>query len=507
MVAAMTAGVLLAMESVATAGAAGQIKRGGSLTVLESGTQWPNLDPALDAQDTADATMLDQIYGQLLEVGPNGTFVPDLATGYHYSNSNLTLNLTIRKGVKFSDGTPFSAAAVAASMNRVLSSSFSCICDANFKDVTSIVASGNTVELNLAKPSAIIVESIVGEGPDWTIPPDALSSETEATFEQSPFGAGPFKVVSNIPSSVLTLTRNSDYWAKGEPYLGTLIFQSVAGGDQAANYAFESGSGQVLTGLSTPSIISGDKAQYHVTELPGSANKAITYNPNSAPFNNILAREAVAYATNGKVLLNALAPRFGTVGESEATPADLYYQAIVPGYQAYNLAKAKSLVQQLGGLSFTLVCNGGSSLESELCVALQSQLANAGITMNPTPVPLATYLSDVAHKTYQAFLNDVGGFDPDVGVQGLPSDFSSTGSLSGYTDGSLDGLINKTEAFVSAKNRQIAFDVVYAYIAKQAYADVLFAVDGAVVADKNVVGIEYFSGPQRLVNFEAVYVK
>jgi len=507
MLAAISAGVLLATGTVASAGSTSQIKRGGTLTVLESGTQWPNLDPALDAQDAADATMLDAIYGQLLEVGPKGTFVPDLATGYYYSNGNLTLNITIRKGVKFSDGTPFSAQAVAASMNRVLSSSFSCICDANFKDVTSIVASGNTVKMNLATPSAIIVESIVGEGPDWTIPPDALSSETEATFEQSPFGAGPFKVVSNIPGNVLTLTRNPNYWAKGEPYLSSLIFQSVAGGDQAANYALQAGSGQVLTGLSTPSIITGDKSQYQVIDLPGSANKAITYNPNSAPFNNVLAREAVEYATNGKVLLNALAPRFGTVGESEATPADLYYEATVPGYPAYNLTKAKSLVQQLGGLSFTLVCNGGSSLESELCVALQSQLANAGITMNPTPVPLATYLSDVAHKTYQAFLNDVGGFDPDVGVQGLPSDFASTGSLSGYTDGSLDGLINKTEAFVSSKNRQKAFDAVYAYIASHADADVMFAVDGAVVADKNVVGLTYFSGPARVLNFETVYVK
>ena len=492
----------------ATTGGSGltKVTRGGVLTVIGSSLAWPNLDPALDAQDAADSNILNAIYGQLLEAGPNGTYVPDIALGYSFSDHNLQITLPIRKGVEFSDGTPLNAAAVAASITRVLSPAFSCICDANFKDVTSITSTANAVQLHLATPNATILESFIGEGPNWTVPPDALTNETEASFELMPFGAGPFEVQSNITSSKLVLQRNPHYWAKGEPYLDGLTYLSVTG-DQSANFALQSGEGQVVTGLSTAALILGDKSQFKVDEIAGAANKAITFNPAIAPFNNPMAREAIYLATNPKELLNAVAPNFGKLSESQSTSSDLFYEAKVPGYPVFNVAKAQKLVQQLGGLSFTLICNGGSTLESQICVALQSQMAAAGITMTPSPVPLASYLVSVHGKTYQALLNDTGDFDPDVGVQGLPSDFQTGGAVSGYTDPTLFGLINKTEAFVGNANRQRVFYQVYKYISDNFYSDELFSSNVAVVTAKNVEGLKVIPGPAVELNYEYVWLK
>ena len=66
----------------------GQVKSGGSITVLESSGYsgaWSNLDPAQDNEGAALQDFNSAIYGQLFELGPNGAVVDDLASGYSFS--------------------------------------------------------------------------------------------------------------------------------------------------------------------------------------------------------------------------------------------------------------------------------------------------------------------------------------------------------------------------------------------------------------------------------------
>ncbi len=56
---------------------------------------------------------MNAVYGQLFELGAKGAIIPDLATGYPFSTDAKTVTLDLRQGVKFTDGTPFNAAAVA----------------------------------------------------------------------------------------------------------------------------------------------------------------------------------------------------------------------------------------------------------------------------------------------------------------------------------------------------------------------------------------------------------
>ena len=96
---------------------------GGSITVLESSGYsgaWSNLDPAQDKEGAALQDFNSAIYGQLFELGPGGAVVPDLATGYAFSPDAKTVTITIRQGVKFTDGTPFNAQAVFYNWERDL---------------------------------------------------------------------------------------------------------------------------------------------------------------------------------------------------------------------------------------------------------------------------------------------------------------------------------------------------------------------------------------------------
>ena len=98
-------------------------KAGGSITVLESSGYsgaWSTLDPAQNKEGAATQDFMSAIFGQLFELGSGGKVVGDLASGYSFSPDAKTVTITIRQGVKFTDGTPFNAQAVAYNWNRDL---------------------------------------------------------------------------------------------------------------------------------------------------------------------------------------------------------------------------------------------------------------------------------------------------------------------------------------------------------------------------------------------------
>src|SRR6185312_16000822 len=117
-------------SSSSSSTAAGTPKSGGSVTVLESAGfagDWPaGLDPATNVNGAANQSQMNSIYGQLLQLTENGTLRPDLATAYKFSNGGKTVAITVRSGVKFTDGTPFNAQAVAANWKRDLATPCTC---------------------------------------------------------------------------------------------------------------------------------------------------------------------------------------------------------------------------------------------------------------------------------------------------------------------------------------------------------------------------------------------
>src|SRR5215470_7834986 len=90
-------------------------KAGGSITVLESSGYsgaWSTLDPAQNKEGAATQDFMVAIYGQLFQLGPGGKIEPDLATGFTFSPDAKDVTITLRQGVKFTDGTDFNAQAV-----------------------------------------------------------------------------------------------------------------------------------------------------------------------------------------------------------------------------------------------------------------------------------------------------------------------------------------------------------------------------------------------------------
>jgi peptide/nickel transport system substrate-binding protein len=142
---------------------------------------------------------MNAIYGSLFELGPNGTIIPDLATGYSFSNGGKTITLDIRQGVKFTDGTPFNAAAVAWNINRDLKST--CTCKPTWPAKSVTAPSPSTVVVNLVLPDGAFIAQIFDSTADWIASPTAVQKMGEKAFAVKPVGAGPFELVSDTLSS------------------------------------------------------------------------------------------------------------------------------------------------------------------------------------------------------------------------------------------------------------------------------------------------------------------
>ena len=474
-------------SSSTTTSASTAPKAGGSLTVLEGAGfagDWPaGLDPATNINGAADQSYMDAIYGELFELGPKGVIVNDLATGYNFSNDAKTITIQLRQGVKFTDGTPFNATAVVWNIDRDLKSA--CTCKPTWP-VKSVTATGPyTVQIVLAAPDGAFIDQIFDSTADWIASPTAVQQMGEKAFAAKPVGAGPFMVVSDTYSSELVLKKNPSYWEKGKPYLDSLTFKTV-GSDEAAYEAMLAGEGQVFEDMSTPSLLKLAAQKFNVENQLSTSPYDLQLNTKTAPFNNKLARQAIYAATNFAPILQHVFDNLYPVTQGFTGPGGICYEPTVPGYPPYDLAKAKSLVQQLGGLTVSLGTIQ-NLVAQETTEALQTEWAAAGIKTTIHNYPLAALIAQFTSNKWQAMVQTAGSYDPAAGV-GVGFRFSSLSPFSGVHDPHLDALLNQAAGTVQMSQRCALYNQAAAYIAQQYYGPFYFGFAPANVAVKGVVG-------------------
>jgi peptide/nickel transport system substrate-binding protein len=445
---------------------------GGSLTVLVVAgglATWPNLDPL--ASGTANADYRNAIFGEMFHQNADGTVVPALAKGITVSSDGLTVTIGLRSGVKFSDGTPLNAAAVVANYKRDLDPANACQCVVTFGPVKNVAASGNNVVVTLSTPMPTFAEAVIDSALNWIASPTALAKEGKG-FGTAPVGAGPFTVSSDDPSQKLVLAANPNYYIKGEPYLSQLTFQSV-GNDQSAYSALQSGSAQLVEGITTEQLLTQAKSQFTVVPLPVTSVWQLTFNTLAPPLNNPVAREALAYATDAQALDQGLFGGQDKLDQEPVASGAAFHVASVPGYKGYDLAKAKALVKQLGGLTVTMQgspSSGGGAMQQ----ALQSMWAKAGIKVSKiSQLALPQLTANFTSHNWQVDVGFSGASDPSLGL-GLSFFFSSKGPDSGVADPALDALINKAATEMDPTQRAADYKAVYEKLWANTYGDFLF---------------------------------
>ena len=478
-------------------------KTGGTLTVLEGkgfSGDWPlGLDPATNTTGAADQDYYNAVFGQLFELGEKGKLIYDLATGATPSDGGKTWTITLRKGVTFSDGTPFNADAVIWNWNRDLQSSCTCapawvINRTNPKVTTSAPAKdvltkvdNYTIKVTLAAPDGAFVNQMFDSIPNWIASPTAFGKLGEKKFAQYPVGAGPFTVVSDTYSSQLVLKKNPKYWEPGRPYLDSLIFKAV-GSDEAAYQALLAGQGQVYTDMSTPALLKQSAQHFQVLNQLGTSPYDLQLNTKIPPFSNPKARQAIYAATNFTPILDKIFANAYPAVQGFTGPGGICYQPNVAGYQGYDLTLAKKLVQQTGLNKVTIQLGTISNqVAQDTTTALKSEWAAAGINATINSWDLNGLIQQFIGGKWQAMIQTAGAYDPAAGV-GVGFRFLSTSPFSGVHDPKLDGMLTKAQSLTDTNARCQVYDQAASYIAKNFYGPFYFAFAPANVSAKGVGG-------------------
>ena len=465
---------------------------GGSLTVLLDSSfegAWPTgIDPATDTNGLANQDLMTSIYGDLFQLGPGGKVIDDLATGYRFSDGGHTLNITIRNGVKFSNGDNFTAAMVAKNITRDLASPCTCSPSSDWTTIAKtnpVTTSGNVVSIHFTAPYGAALNTFFASNINWIADLNAEQSMGESAFQDTPVGAGPFTVVSDTPNVEAVLKRNPTYWQSGYPKLQNLTFKVVAN-DEAALEAMQAGQGQVYVDASDPPILAQAAKTYNVVQEKSTSPYDIQFNESIPPFNNKLAREALYYATNSKQLVAKLFGNKYPLTESFTAPGGLFYEPKVPGYLGYNLAKAKALVKQLGGLNIQLgTIAVTTAVESTDAIAAQWE--QAGVKVTVSDFPLTGLIQAFTSGKWQAMLQTAGAWDPAIGT-GVGFRFDSHSPFSGVHDPKLDSLLEGAAGALKSSVRKKDYAEAAEYIAKQADGPFLFSYAPDQIFAKNVTG-------------------
>lgn len=469
--------------------AAGTPQRGGTLTYLVSGllTSWDlGLDPA--SAGFVPSIYEDAIFGQLFRLTPAGAIEPVLASGYSVSDGGTVVTISLRPGLKFTDGTPLNAQAVVWNVNRDLTTPCACSPGTSWPPLVKpggiTAPNATTVRLHFTRAYAGVISALITSSVNHIASPTAVQKMGEKKFMVTPVGAGPFEIVSNIVDTQITLKRNPGYFDPSLPYLDGLIFKSVAN-DETAYEGLQAGTGQAVQ-MTTPVIIQQARSRYQVLVFKGTSPTLIQMNTAAPPFNNKLAREAIYYATDASAIVQHLYDNLFPSAESFLGPGGLYYEPTVPGYPAYDLAKAKQLVSQLGGLTFTFF-GPNDPLSTETEEALRNQWQQAGMHVTVQPDSLIAQIAEFGKKGWQAALGEDGAFDPSVSA-GLSFRFGSTAQFSGVHDPTLDTMMAQAAATFDAAQRAKIYANIAAYISSQWYAPFIVATAPVAVTAKGVYG-------------------
>src|SRR6516162_4301888 len=209
----------------------------GTLVISDSqGTQWNCSFNPFNPSNLATGVTFGEVYEPLVFVNTlqNAKTSPWLATAWAWSNNNKVLTFTIRNGVKFSDGTPMTAADVAFTFN--LMKKFPAL-DVNsvWSVLQSVTQSGNQVVFTFQAPSVPYFYYIGDQTP---IVPEHIwtTIANPVTYaDNNPVGTGAFIVRPCTPQNI-TYLANPHYWQPGLPKVAKVLYPAFTSNDPANTY-------------------------------------------------------------------------------------------------------------------------------------------------------------------------------------------------------------------------------------------------------------------------------
>lgn len=456
---------------------------GGTLTISDAQFLWTcGFSPY---NPSSNFLAVGPIYETLMFVNTlqNAKTTPWLATDYSWSADKTVLTFTIRKGVKWTDGTDFKASDVVFTFNML--KKFPAL-DLNtvWSQLNSVTLSGDDKVVFTFKSAAVPYFYYVAD--QVGIVPEHIWGQVKdpTTFQDAnPIGTGPFTISKCTPQDV-SYTRNANYWQPGLPKIAHIEYPAFTT-NPPANQALSTGQaqwgGQFIPNLKAE-YLSKDKDNHYW--YPPVVNVAMFINLTNPILKDVAVRKALVYALDKK--------RIAMIGEYGYEPPANQAGIVTPTFESwldkkqlaesgykYDPAKAVAILEKAGykkgadgifttpdgkPLEFTII---NQSAYTDWVAALQvaaNQLKAAGIKLNISNLAGTDYNAKLFNGQYDlAYAYEAGGPTPYYefrqwlyGPGSAPIGQAATTNWERYSNKDTDALIDSyAETTDLAKQQEI----------------------------------------------------
>jgi len=394
---------LVALTAIAVATAGLRASPSGTLTIVQF-ADIDTLDPAV-VNDGASGKITQNVYDRLIRVSPDSKqLYPSLATRWRISKNGLTYTFTLRRGVRFHDGSRLDAEAVRYSLQRLLAIGKSAA--SQYKGYLTPrnirVLSPYTVQLRLSKPYSGLLNLLAYFAGGSIVSPSWVKAQATAKdpwaqkyLTDHANGTGAFRFTEWRRKQYVKVDRNESYW-RGSPKLASVVWKTI-GDPSAARLQFERGDVDVITNISTDNYLALKRNRsVRVAAFPVLDNVFWVLNNKVKPFNDVRVRRALSYAVDYNGILRLVGPG-GARMTGPLQPKIQGYNSNVVRYNR-NLVRARALLAQAGypnGLTIesTVVEYGDLKPISQI---LQANFADIGVKLELKEQPFGPFLDGIA---------------------------------------------------------------------------------------------------------------
>ncbi len=395
-----------ACSSSAASGSGSSASAGGTLTYANS-IGPITMNPLQMGNGTAGVYAMPA-YDSLVTIEPDGKLVPDLATkwGYVPGSKNTQFEMTIRSGVRFSDGAPMTAQDVVNSIEYALKNAY-------FKftlgAVTTVTApTSDTVRLTLSTPNPELPYAFDQYWQQGDIIAPAGLANPSLLLKET-LGAGPYMLSASgtISGVQYTYVPNPYYWDKSAIHWKRVVVKVFSDTDSALQ-TLESGQAQVAVGNVPIAEAIKDNPSLKVLSNPTQEAGIVIEDEQGKvvpALGKLAVRQAMNYGINRVAVNSVLSGDLGKPLDQIQGEGFAGYTPALASYYSYNPAKAKQLLASAGyphGFAMTLLTQEGTTTDL-LAQLFAGQMAKIGIKVTiRNDSDESQFLADAATKKYPA---------------------------------------------------------------------------------------------------------
>ena len=344
---AVGAGTVLGLNGLPLPAYASTPQAGGTFKI---GTSDFSSSDTLDPQtiETRFGMLLNwQVRNNLIEVGPGGVLVPELAESWEASADQMTWVFNIRQGVEFHNNQSLTAEDVVYSINLHRGEGTTSAVKSLLGEVTDITASDtHQVTITLSAPNAgfpsllsVFNLSIVPNG---------------ATGFDEGIGTGGYVLESFEPGTKSVVTKNPNYWKDGRAHFDSIEILAIAD-STARTTALQTGQIHVMNFVDpTTANLLGRLPNIDLIQTAGKAHYAFAMLTDTDPYTDVQVRQALKYAINREDILNRILGGFGSLGNDHPISESYASHNGDLEQRTYDPDRARSLMRTAGAEDTTI---------------------------------------------------------------------------------------------------------------------------------------------------------